>query len=569
MNKPLLLVVSLLVLAAVFFVPHHLVSGNEKAQKIYFNGTIITVDSSNPTAEALAVGGKEILAVGTKEDVFKKTRDEDTVLVDLEGKTMLPGFIDSHGHVVHAGLAISNCNLAPPPAGPVSNIPGLQNALAAYVATRDLQEGDWIIGEGYDDSLMAEVRHPDRYELDAVTTEFPIMAKHVSGHVVTCNSKALELAGITADTPNPPGGIIRRVPGSQEPNGVLEETALYMVYAKLPPVSPADKLQNVKDMLQVYASYGITTAQECYPTADSFQLMEEAIKEGPLLIDVIEYPVWVTMDSLLGPEHKFGKYRNGLKIQGVKLVLDGSPQAKTAYLSEPYHIPPEGQPADYRGYPAMPDEQVDYWIKLYMDRNIQIIAHTNGDAASEQLINAVEKATTEPGDRRTVMIHAQTVREDQLDRMKNLDIMPSFFVAHTYYWGDWHRDSVFGVERAYRISPAQSALQRDMHFTFHNDSPVVPANMLYLMWTGVNRVSRSGDIIGPAQRVDVMSAIRAVTIEGAYQVFEEDRKGSLVAGKRADLVILDQNPLTVAPMAIKDINVIETIKNGKTIYRAE
>ncbi|MGV6806402.1 MAG: amidohydrolase, partial [bacterium] len=262
-------------------------------------------------------------------------------------------------------------------------------------------------------------------------------------------------------------------------------------------------------------------------------------------------------------------YSDHFRIGGMKLFLDGSPQGKTAWLSHPYHIPPEGKGADYRGYPTSTDEALAEHFAAAYERGVPVLAHTNGDAAAEQLINAVTAANDKYGqeDRRTVMIHAQTVRDDQLDRMKLEGMVPSFFVAHTFFWGDWHRDSVLGPERAARISPLKSALDRDIVFTTHTDTPVVPANFLHLMWTAVNRETRSGETLGADQRVSALDALKSVTINAAWQYFEEESKGSITPGKRADMVILSDNPLKVDPSAIKAIQVVETIKDGETVYR--
>ena len=197
-----------------------------------------------------------------------------------------------------------------------------------------------------------------------------------------------------------------------------------------------------------------------------------------------------------------------------------------------------------------------------------MLVHCNGDAASDQLIRAVRAATEKhgPSDRRTIMIHAQTVREDQLDAMKELGITPSFFAMHTFYWGDWHRESVLGPERAARISPAASALKRGMRFNQHHDAPVALPSSIIILHSQVNRVTRSGKILGPEQRVSVMDALKSITIHAAWTHFEEANKGSLETGKLADLVILDKNPLKIEPMALKDLKVLETIKEGKTVY---
>ncbi|MCK5736816.1 MAG: amidohydrolase family protein, partial [Spirochaetaceae bacterium] len=268
---------------------------------------------------------------------------------------------------------------------------------------------------------------------------------------------------------------------------------------------------------------------------------------------------------------KMNRYKNGFRMGGAKFLLDGSPQAKTAWLSKPYHIPPEGRDADYCGYPMQEDN--DFIFSVYeecLKRDMQILTHTNGDQASQQLLDNYEKAKEASGstaDTRPVMIHAQTVRDDQLDRMKPLNMIPSFFQAHTFFWGDWHINSVLGKERAYRISPVRSAIERGITYTLHQDTPVVPPNMPFTLWTAVNRKTRTGEVIGPDQRITILEALKGVTINAAYQYFEEDSKGSITVGKRADLVILDKNPMNVDPDDLKDLKVLETIKDGKTIYK--
>ena len=293
--------------------------------------------------------------------------------------------------------------------------------------------------------------------------------------------------------------------------------------------------------------------------------------EGGLNMDLVAYPDIQGAANVIRPPLHSKTYTDHFRIGGAKLSLDGSPQGKTAWLTQPYHVPPEGQPSDYRGYPAIADDdEVFAFIDEAFAKGWQILAHCNGDAAADQYIAAVRAATQKHGeaDRRSVMIHAQTVREDQLDAMQELGIIPSFFGMHTYYWGDWHRDSVLGPQRAARISPAASAVRRGMIFTQHHDAPVALPNSIMVIASQVNRTTRSGQVLGAEQRVSVMDALKSITIHAAYQYFEEKTKGSLEPGKLADFVILDRNPLRVEPESIKDIRVIETIKEGRTIYRS-
>jgi predicted amidohydrolase YtcJ len=249
------------------------------------------------------------------------------------------------------------------------------------------------------------------------------------------------------------------------------------------------------------------------------------------------------------------------------MMLDGSPQGKTAYLTKPYHVPPPGQAADYRGYPTYGDEHVDAMFAAYLQARIPILAHANGDAAADQLIGAVSRANPPP-DHRTVMIHAQTAREDQLDQMQALGIIPSFFSAHVFFWGDWHRDSVLGPERGSRISPTRSAWDRQMPFTLHNDAPVVPPDVIRLLWATTNRKTRSDQVLGPDQRLTTFEALSAVTRMAAFQNFEEDEKGTLETGKLADLVVLSSNPLDLDPADLLSLEVRETWSRGRKVFTA-
>ena len=261
----------------------------------------------------------------------------------------------------------------------------------------------------------------------------------------------------------------------------------------------------------------------------------------------------------------FGSYTGRVKVGGIKLILDGSPQGKTAYLTEPYYKPPHNESKSYKGYPLIPQTEVSEWVKKYADLNIPIMAHANGDAAADMLIQAVKNAEIE-SDHRTIMIHAQTVREDQLDLMKELEIIPSYFSTHTFYWGDWHRDSVFGPDRAMRISPTKSTLERDMPFTVHNDAPVVPPDMIRLLWSTTNRLTRSGKVLGPNQRISTYDALKAITINAAYQHFEDDIKGSIEVGKLADLVVLSADPLSMPSESLLNLQIISTFSHGKEIF---
>lgn len=550
-------------------------TATNEADAIYINGHLITMNDAQPRAEAIAVKEGKILAVGANADIAVY-QGAATVVHDLAGKTMTPGFVDGHGHASMCGLAAVGANLYPAPDGKVTSIHSLQQSFRDWVTSSTVpQQYHIIYGWGYDDSQLAEQRHPTRDDLDEISKELPVMAIHQSGHLRVVNSKALELLGFTAQSKDPAGGAIRRRSDSSEPNGVLEENAHIMAYLRLveSTLAGAKSLNIAVAGQALYARYGYTTCQDGASTPQNIVGFIAAAESGQLKSDVAAYmfapTVKQAMEYMTGP-YRSPDYTGHFRIAGVKLVLDGSPQGKTAWFTEPYFVPPEGRDNTYRGYPNMTNEEVLAYVEQAFDHEWQILAHCNGDAALDQYLDAIAQVSQRKPNakRRSVAIHSQTARLDQVDRMKALGVTPSFYSAHTYYWGDWHRDSVLGPKRAENISPTGWAIERDMMFTVHHDAPIIPPNALMLMWATVNRRTRSGQVLGPQQCVTPEVALRAITLWSAWQHFEEDRKGSLEVGKLADLVILSDDPLTIDPGKIREIEVLNTIKEGREIYRA-
>ena len=549
-----------------------IVEPHQVRHSIYYGGDILTMAGDEPEyAEAMVEREGEIIFVGSKEDALAVYRGRARE-VDLEGRTMLPGFIDAHGHLKNVGFQALAADLLPPPDSDVDEISGLQEKLREWGEGELSRDLGWIVGFGYDDSQLKEQRHPTRDDLDEVSDDRPVFIIHQSGHLYVANSKLLELAGISADTEDPEGGVIRRRPDSQEPDGVLEETALKPILEVFPAVGDAGARRMVEEGIDLYVRFGFTTATEGRAFPRDLEVFAQMAEAGELAIDVVAFPdFWLGRGLLEDNPWLSRSYRDRYRIGGVKGNLDGSPQGKTAWLTEPYHVPPEGQDADYAGYPMLREEQALAMFDEAYRKGWQIINHANGDAAIDQLIRAVRAAREKhgPADRRTVGIHSQTIRPDQLDAYKELGIIPSFFGMHTFYWGDWHRESVLGPERAAFISPALAALDRGMVYTQHHDAPVALPNSIAILATQVNRTTRSGQVLGPDQRVSAWDALRSITINAAYQYFEEDRKGTIEVGKLADLVILDRNPLKVEPEALWELVVVETIKEGGTVYRAD
>lgn len=548
----------------------------DAAADIAFHGdNILTFADQDAPANFVVIRGKSIVFVGQRKDWQGSVAN----IVALEERALLPGFIDAHGHISFHARVASLANVASPPVGPAKDIAGLVQELKNYADSKKLLEGQWITGMGYDDSLLAEQRHPTRDDLDAVSDTHPIMLMHVSGHLAAVNSKALEIAKISAASEDPAGGVIRRYPDSTEPNGVLEESATYAVRKYM--TASDEPFEEIHRGVLDYARYGITTAQDGAASAQVVQLLQASAEYREFPIDVVAYQRaderFLQDPDLAMPEIE--AYANGFRVGGVKMVLDGSPQGKTAYLTKPYEVQPHGQHADYRGYPIMPPASVDALFAKFIGAGIPILAHANGDAAADLFLDALAKSlTTDAGasavakksvDHRSVMIHAQTVRDDQLDRIAGMSVIPSYFSAHTFYWGDWHRDSVLGLERGSRISPTASSLTKGITFTVHNDAPIVPPDMLRLVWATSNRLTRSGQILGADERVSVEEALKAVTVNAAYQYFEEDRKGTIEVGKQADFVLLSANPLSVAKEDLLNIKVLQTVARGVTVFSAE
>ncbi len=545
------------------------------ADSIYYGGNIITVNDAQPSAEAVAIKDGKIVAVGARTDIEQAQKGANTQMIAMGGKTMVPGFVDGHSHFAEVGFQAFSANLLPAPDGPVNTIPQLQQTLRDFMTTSPITKAHRVvIGMNYDDSQLAEKRHPTRQELDAVSTEMPVMVTHQSGHVAVLNSKALAMVGISANTPNPAGGVIVREADGKTPNGVLEETAFFAVVPKLTPAFTAEEFVG---MLQAgearYIANGFTTVQDGKTSVASLKALPEMAKAGLFKVDIVSYPDLVAVgdDPVLHGPLMSRNYTHHFRIGGVKLTFDGSPQGKTAWFTQPYFKVPEGQKSDYNGYPAFTDAEAMKWYALAYKNNWQMLTHGNGDAAIDQVIKTVRatQAAYPGSDRRTVLIHGQFLRKDQIAPLKELGIFPALFPMHTFYWGDYHRGSVAGPARAENISPTGWMLENGMKFSLHSDAPVVFPNSMQLIATAVNRTTRSGYVLGPKQRIDPIAALKAMTLWPAYQHFEEATKGSIEVGKIADLAILSNNPLTIDRAKLIDIKVDETVKDGKSIYRRE
>lgn len=547
------------------------------AQQVYYGGTILTMEKKL-LAEAVLVEDGRIQMVGS-EDLIFDSRSEDAQLIHLHGHTLMPAFMDGHSHLTALASTLNLVALA----GAYS-FEEICERIITYIKERygHCDDGEteesktsrqpvWVIGFGYDHNFLKEHRHPDAAALDRVNEaltasgldgDYAIMISHASGHMGVVNSKALSLLGLTRETPDPEGGKIGRLPDGC-PNGYLEETAFTEMASGVSRPDPVQMMKNLSAAEEIYLSHGITTIQDGLTKAPEWDLLKMMADHNGFKADVAAYVdikdnAWL-MDE--NPDY-VGKYKNHLKIGGYKLFLDGSPQGRTAWMLEPY----QGS-GDYKGYPIYSDQQVENYVKKSADEGRQLIVHCNGDGAAQQLIDACEHVAEQGGHlERPVMIHAQLVQENQLEKMAGLGMIASFFVAHTYYWGDIHLKN-FGNERAGKISPVRTAQSLSVTTTFHQDTPVLPPDMMDTLWCALNRVTKEGRLLDQNERPDIVDALSCITDQCAYQYFEENDKGSIEEGKLADLVILSENPLEVPPEDFKRIQVLETIKDGVTVWK--
>lgn len=558
-----------------------------RADTIYTGGDILTMHGPQPeTVEALVVKDGKILFAGPRAEA-QAIAGPDTSTVDLKGKTLLPGFIDTHGHLVYFGKNLVDADLFG-----CADVADLLARMKKQVERTP--PGAWVVGFGYQPRQMKENRTPTIEELDAVAADRPVMIVDSSGHLGVGNSRAFEAAGITADTPNPTGGSFARKADGKSLAGPVEETALNAVRSRRPPFTGELADAVITGAAKLWASYGQTTAMEAGLGlgSDDIQVVVNAIDKSLLPIDLYIAAKDSTVDDTLTAAYGVAsaynpkadgtleklraaradldqRYVNRVRLGGIKFWLDGS--LDTAWFTTPYAMNPPGKTGSYAGFRQIPDEVVDAAFDRFWPTEMQIHLHMNGDAAADQALAAIDKAVTKHGmrDARPVFVHGSWLRPDQIEKMKKVGAIPSFLPSGIVPGGD-SVVKLWGPERAAGAMAARTFLRAGLPFTFSHDAPVSPQPwILALVDAGTNRRSGSGQVIGPDERITPYDGLRAVTAMAAYQLKEETTKGTLEAGKLADLVILDKNPLEVDPLTIKDIAVVETIKEGTTAYRAE
>ncbi len=680
------------------------------ADSIYKGGTIYTMtetyeealdDANAKTVGAVATKDGKVVFVGSWAKARKQWQGPDTRIVDLGRKVMLPGFVDPHGHYPSQGMSdLYEVNLNSPPLGSMTSIPDYIEALKARAEVTP--PGEWVIGWGYDDTLLEEMRHPTALELDQVSTEHPIYIKHISGHLAVASTLAMDItdmkndAGYATEVAN---GNVPLDSGTGEPTGLLiEVNAMGLVSAKIPAKTEEQGYRGVQRAADVYASAGVTTADQGSSiigfdygslAQDGLAQMQEVTRRGKQSLRVVLHPIgrygvpdlatyirqalgWTgteTIDGITftaatpGPDSPetgddVSNYLNtGTLIpEGIlwlgswKLIFDGSNQGYTGWFKTPgYYLSPEGEDRSYHAWDALnfSPESMKAIFKLLHKYNQGVEVHGNGNAAVEQIVTAMEEATAEYPtitDRRHTIIHSQMAERQHVERMMGIydnlkpefasmygyppdgklpddaymltgtylngvrnepliaalnngqlmrdqNLVNSYYVAHTYYWGDRHRDIFMGPGRAKNMSPSGWSMYQRNIFNYHSDTPVVPMQPLRSLQAGVTRVSSNGNdifhtgkdygatIMLPEtkggvekpfwnydQRANRLMALRALTVHGAFPTFLEGKVGSITPGSYADFVILDSDPMTVPALTLADIRVVTTLVNDEVVY---
>lgn len=519
---------------------------------LYYGGDII-LDNTHKKFDSVLIDDKKIISIGNKNEF---NLDQSTNKINLNGKCLMASFIDSHSHFSGCAIATMQCSVFD-----ARSFDEILKIIKNYIKTQNIKPGEWVMVRDFDSSRLKENSIPDKDILDKASINHPIVLQHSSGHVGVFNSLGLKRLNINQNVQDPPNGKYERIDGKL--TGYMEEQAFIDNLKSIP--SPSDnELYAAYDKAQKnYASYGITTIQEGFMTKEMISSYKYLCNNNRLYLDVVAYMDFKDSEEILSNfKDNIKTYKNQFKLGGYKIFLDGSPQSCTAWMKYPYLN------SNNYGTKYLNDEELEQYITTSFNTNFQLLAHCNGDAAIEQYIRVFDKLSKKRNISlaRPVMIHSQFLNKKQIPKIKLLGIIPSFFIAHIYYWGDVHIKNC-GFERAAFISPANSTQKYSIPYTLHQDSPVIKPDMFETIWCAINRITQHNQLLQKEECISVYDAIKAVTINAAYQYFEENSKGSIKPGKNADFIILNKNPYKTKNDEIKNIKVLETIKNGKSIYK--
>ncbi|MBU3638719.1 amidohydrolase [Polynucleobacter sp. AP-RePozz3-80-G7] len=542
-------------------------AANVTVPTVYFNGDILTMEGDTPKyVEAVVVKDNKITYAGDMREAFSQA-GSNAALQDLKGHTLLPGFIDTWGHFALIAQDTLGVNLAYFSRNPPQTRAQLINRLRSEAKVFN----GWIVGTGYAEAMLSDGGLTIA-DLDVAFPNQAVLLENISTLTGMVNSAGLKKLGITKATKAVSGFIPVNPKTGQLTGELIGMPYLEAVAKAVGKYSQELTFETYRKAEKIYVSNGFTTAQSYEASIADMHNMRLAIDRKIVTIDLIALPTFDIVDQMLAsnPNTQFGVYSHGdggFKVAGIQVPTDGAPQLRLAYFTKPY-LDTTGFPKDWRGFSYYPQALFDKYTKMAYEKNIQYFGYSNGDAGIDMTLAALSKTIAETGiteDRRTVIAHSFFARDDQLDDYKKKNIMAVMMPNDTWLYGDVY-NKVLGGERAANLSPANSANAKGITLALHNDTPSSGPNVLFSVWSAVNRKTFSGAVLGPEQRITPYLALQGFTRNAAYQYKEELSKGSLAPGKLADLVILDQNPLKVAPDDIKSIQVLKTIKGGVEVY---
>lgn len=521
---------------------------------ILHNANIYTSNPKFSKAEAIAISNGAIVAVGTNRDILNLAGSK-THNLDIGGKTITPGFIDAHSHPASSGLRhlrMADCDLR--------SIEAIKKLI--HEETKKKAPGEWVRGFKYDDTKTSEGRYINRYDLDEVSPDHPVIITHRGGHTAYVNSKALELAGINKDTPNPEGGHIVREDG--EATGLLQEKATNLIGRLITDeFTDADRQEGVKLITQMMAKTGVTSVTDAYGSIDDLRAYRSAYGANELSARVYCMMGYYAIDEMIEQGAKTGDGNDWIRIGGMKLTCDGSISERTARLSQPYSDRP-----DYFGIIVMDEDELYSYASKAHAANWQIGIHANGDVGIDKALKVYERLQRENPrtDPRFRLEHCTVINEDLIRRIKAINAIPNPFSTYVYFHGE--KMAAYGKERLENMFAVRSFLDAGINVTQTSDYPPGPFEPMMALQSSVTRTDMNGNIWGASQRITVAEALKVGTINGAYASYEENIKGSLEVGKLADLVVLEEDPETVDPSTIIDIKIQRTMVNGKWVYES-
>src|SRR5690625_4286248 len=491
----------------------------KKVDLIIKNANVLTLDSENKRMGSVAVADGRIVKIWSeKEPSYGAVMiDTDTEVVDLKGLTLIPGFIDTHNHILNYGLLSEQINCSAPPNKTINDI-----LKSIKVKAKQIVVGDGIRGYGYDDTLLTDRRHPTKDDFDKVSPYHPVVITHISGHLAVANSMALQLGGLNGDIENPKGGHFGRDPKGNL-NGVLyEPQAIKPVTGKIPKPTKEQMIAALGNASKDYMAQGITTNSDAgvglVAGIEDLDAHLEAAERGvnPMRTQLMIMHQHLRKGEIFGDyspaqlDQELRDRSGGLaRLDSAKMFQDGSIQGLTGALRKPYHNAPGV-------YGDLIHDQEEFQKEVHdlHRRGFRITTHGNGDRAIGSILDAynyaLEKSPRTNHQHR--IEHVQTATPEDLTRMNKSQVAGSFFINHVYYWGDRHEKIFLGPDRARRINPLAEAIENDLLFTLHSDCPITPISPLFSIWAAVNRITREGKVLGPEQRIDVETALKSMTI---------------------------------------------------------